>query len=234
MAKWNRQYRRQRPYRKALDAKEEPYLAILDYRNTPTEGMDTSPAQRLMNRRTKTLLPTTQTLLQPRVVYPEREKKKIIQRQKQQAKYFDRTAKDLPELEGDTVRMKPFRMGQKTWRKATVTSRLDSRSYTVETPEGDTYRRNRCHLKKSSEKPTQQMSATGGNVCEDPESSVPDHTTMESQTSIPLTSLPDKQSPSPPTGEQSAPLQLPSQLIATPRPQRAKMPPAYLKDFVTE
>ena len=233
MAKWNRQYRWQRPYRKALDAKEEPYLAILDYRNTPTEGMDTSPAQRLMNRRTKTLLPTTQTLLQPRVVYPEREKKKIIQRQKQQAKYFDRTAKDLPELEGDTVRMKPFRTGQKTLRKATVTSRLDSRSYTVETPEGDTYRRNRCHLKKSSEKPTQQMSATGGNVCEDPESSVPDHTTMEPQTSIPLTPLPDKQSPSPPTGEQSAP-QSPSQLIATPRPQRPKRPPAELKDFVTK
>ena len=147
--------------------------------------MDTSPAQRLMNHRTKTLLPTTQAQLQPRVVYPEREKKKIIQRQKQQAKYFDRTAKDLPELEGDTVRMKPFRMGQKTWRKAKVTSRLDSRSYTVETPEGDTYSRNRCHLKKSSEKPTQQMSATGGNVCEDPERSVPDHTTMEPQTSIP-------------------------------------------------
>ena len=62
--------------RKGLDAKEEPYLAILDYRNTPTEGMDTSPAQRLMNRRTKTILPTTQALLQPRVVYTQNGKRR--------------------------------------------------------------------------------------------------------------------------------------------------------------
>ncbi|KAK3703506.1 hypothetical protein QZH41_002225 [Actinostola sp. cb2023] len=58
--------------RKALDAGTEPYLAILDYRNTPTQGMESSPAQRLMNRRTKTLLPTTRALLQPRVFYPDK------------------------------------------------------------------------------------------------------------------------------------------------------------------
>ena len=31
--------------------------ALLDWRNTPSEGMDTSPAQRLMGRRSRTLLP---------------------------------------------------------------------------------------------------------------------------------------------------------------------------------
>lgn len=38
-------------------AGQDPYLAILDHRNTPTQGLDTSPAQRLLCRRTKTLLP---------------------------------------------------------------------------------------------------------------------------------------------------------------------------------
>ena len=52
------------------------------------------------------------------------------------------------------VRMKSFRMGKKTWDKAMVTTRLDERSYIVETPEGKSYRRNRGHLKKSAEKPT--------------------------------------------------------------------------------
>jgi len=70
--------------RKALDAGTEPYLAILDYRNTPTQGMESSPAQRLMNRRTKTLLPTTRALLQSRVFYPEKEVKDLDKRQKQQ------------------------------------------------------------------------------------------------------------------------------------------------------
>ena len=52
--------------RKALDAGTDPYLAILNYRNTPTQGMESSPVQRLMNRRTRTLLPTTKALLEPR------------------------------------------------------------------------------------------------------------------------------------------------------------------------
>lgn len=41
--------------RKAEESGNDPYLAILAVRNTPTEEMDTSPAQRLLGRRTKTL-----------------------------------------------------------------------------------------------------------------------------------------------------------------------------------
>ncbi|CAG2198016.1 unnamed protein product [Mytilus edulis] len=44
--------------RKGKYAQSYPFLAILDFRNTPTQGFETSPAQRLMNRRTKTLIPT--------------------------------------------------------------------------------------------------------------------------------------------------------------------------------
>ena len=45
--------------------KRSEFLALLDWRNTPTEGVGTSPAQRLMGRRCKTLLPVASTLLQP-------------------------------------------------------------------------------------------------------------------------------------------------------------------------
>ena len=47
-------------------AKTDPYFALLDFRNSPTQGVKTSPAQRLFNRRTKTLLPTTSNLLKQR------------------------------------------------------------------------------------------------------------------------------------------------------------------------
>ena len=57
--------------RKALSARTDPYISILDYRNTATQGMESSPAQHLLNRRTRTLLPTTKTLLQPRAPQSE-------------------------------------------------------------------------------------------------------------------------------------------------------------------
>ena len=51
--------------KKALHAGSDPYLALLDWRNTPTEGVGSSPAQRLFGRRTKTLMPATKVLLHP-------------------------------------------------------------------------------------------------------------------------------------------------------------------------
>ena len=41
------------------------YLALLDYKNTPSEATGTSPAQRLFGRRTCILPPIVTTLLQP-------------------------------------------------------------------------------------------------------------------------------------------------------------------------
>ena len=57
--------------------------------------------------------------------------------QRRQARYYDRSARDLPALhEGDTMRMKPFRLGDRSWKKAKVVERLDDRSYEVEDTEG--------------------------------------------------------------------------------------------------
>ncbi|XP_022792746.1 uncharacterized protein K02A2.6-like [Stylophora pistillata] len=41
---------------KAKEDKRDPLSAILAWRNTPSEGFSTSPVQRLMDRRTRTLL----------------------------------------------------------------------------------------------------------------------------------------------------------------------------------
>ena len=49
---------------KAKEDKRDPLLAILSWRNTPSEGFSTSPVQRLMGRRMHTLLPTAEKLLQ--------------------------------------------------------------------------------------------------------------------------------------------------------------------------
>lgn len=83
---------------KALEAGTDPYLAILDYRNTPTQGIGSSPAPHLMNRRTKTLLPTTNQLLQPQARKQAEERAKLIECQQKQKWYYDRTVKDLKPL----------------------------------------------------------------------------------------------------------------------------------------
>ena len=44
-----------------------PYEASLDWHNTPTIGMTTSPEQRFLNRRTRTEIPIRGTLLTPEI-----------------------------------------------------------------------------------------------------------------------------------------------------------------------
>ena len=110
-----------------------------------------------MNRRTRTLLPTTSTLLEPRTLNPANEKEKLKEVQQRQARYYNINAQDLPPppppppSEGDTVRMKPFVLGKKEWKKGVVVERLDEKSYEVETGDGMSYRRNRVHLKRTNE-----------------------------------------------------------------------------------
>lgn len=54
--------------RKASRDSTNPWKAILHWRDTPTEHMDSSPAQRLMSRQLKTSIPVTNRLLEPAVV----------------------------------------------------------------------------------------------------------------------------------------------------------------------
>lgn len=206
--------------KKSIRAGTDPYLAVLDYRNMPTQGMTTSPAQRLMSRRTKTLLPTTQSLLLPRTINLEVEKKELRQRQQAQAKYYNRSAKDLLSLsEGDVVRMKPFKLGDKSWRKAKVTARLDERSYTVEMDNRAVYHRNRQHLQKTSEPPVESTITA-------PE---PDMASTDEQATTTAASTPDQSNvPHKPHPEEVTVLE------QCWRSERVRRSPAYLKDYICD
>ena len=105
--------------KKTTKSGEDQYLALLAHRNIPNEGLHSSPVQRLMNRRTRTLLPTTNRLLQSRICNPQHERERMKNSQKKQAYYYNRNAHDLPILdEGETVRMKPFIQGSKDWEES--------------------------------------------------------------------------------------------------------------------
>ena len=189
-------------------------LALLDFRNTPSQGMDSSPVQRLMNRRTKTLLPTTSQLLVPKSSNTELDRDKLRLKQEKQAHRYNKSAKDLPVLsEGDVVRMQPFILGKKEWQKAIVTSRLDERSYNVETPNG-TYRRNRVHLRRTPEAPPCVVAP------EPPTPSVTDNNDPVVQTSVNRLSNNDIVQDSPTSTAR--------------RSGRTTSKPEWMKDFVTK
>lgn len=136
---------------KSKKDKTDPYMAMLDWRNTPGEIVKSSPVQRLYGRRTRTLLPLTTKLLEPNVVPNSQTRKEIERRKDKQQQYYDKGTKALAELmPGETVRIKPTEFG-KEWTKASVQDKVNIRSYTVKTEDGSVYRRNRHHLKKTPE-----------------------------------------------------------------------------------
>ncbi|XP_062516223.1 uncharacterized protein LOC134191617 [Corticium candelabrum] len=89
-----------------------------------------------------------------------------IQRNRmKQAQIYDKTAKDLRELQPeDMVMIEPFGYG-KQWQKATVTKQIGPRSYEVETTKGTKLIRNRKHLrqmKQNTVKNQQKLSQVTG------------------------------------------------------------------------
>ena len=48
--------------KKAKESDSEFFLSLLSWRDTPTEGMNSSPAQRMFGRRIRTQLPTAEVL----------------------------------------------------------------------------------------------------------------------------------------------------------------------------
>ena len=136
--------------KKAKESGQDVWMSFLDYRNTPTEGMDSSPVQRLMSKRTKTTLPLAQHLLEPEV-QPEITAKLILKR-KRAKKYFDRGSKELPELRiGQPIRMTSLpKDASKKWKSGRCMGKVAPRSYLVNI-DGTTYRRNRRFLRSTND-----------------------------------------------------------------------------------
>ncbi|XP_014677177.1 PREDICTED: uncharacterized protein K02A2.6-like [Priapulus caudatus] len=134
--------------KKAQEDGKDPYLGLLEYRNTPLDGIG-SPAQMLMGRRLRSTIPMTSAQLQPGTINPTKVQAQLRKKQQVQKAYFDKGSKSLSALEtGDTVRIQ---QGDR-WHPATVVEKTKyPRSYVVETPDGGTYRRNRRHLMSTNE-----------------------------------------------------------------------------------
>ena len=125
--------------KKATHDGKDIHLALLECRNTTWSDTIGSPAQRLMGRRTKTLVPTTDALLQPKTIDPTLVQKELTQHRQKQKEYFDQHTKSLTQLKNGNSILVSAKDGK--WKLAKVTSRNENspRSYNIITPKGQYY-----------------------------------------------------------------------------------------------
>ncbi|XP_059061528.1 uncharacterized protein K02A2.6-like [Achroia grisella] len=129
---------------KSMKSGTDFYLGLLNFRATPRDGID-APSQLLMGRRLNTRLPSHICKL-----YPFRDNtnqyKTIISKQNNNKQYYDKHARDLPELRpGESVIMIDGYGNDR--KRARVDARSSQpRSYFVSDDSGRRYRRNRRHL----------------------------------------------------------------------------------------
>ena len=121
--------------KKSRKGKTDSYLALLEYRNTPSQGMGSSPVVRLMNRWTRIQVPTLPRLLKPVVDHSVHNK--LLTNKERQAVNYNKGAKDLAELKsGETVRLIAPRGLTSGEVKARVDKSVGTRSYELVTEDG--------------------------------------------------------------------------------------------------
>ena len=103
---------------KARHTGTDPWLAALIWHNPPSQGIDSSPVQRLMGRHTNAvILPISSSLLEPTIV--EDVKQKMQKLREQQKTYYDRGAEALKPLQnGCTVYVQPT--DGRMWKRGAV------------------------------------------------------------------------------------------------------------------
>lgn len=135
--------------KKCVLDKKDPYLAMLEYRNTPISNGLPSPSQILNSRRLRGIIPVTDKVLKKQVV-SNKSIKRIFEKQKEKEKdRYDRNARDLQELKiNDVVRVK-VDLENKDWRKGIIVNKASRpRCYIVKLDSGRILERNRKFLIK--------------------------------------------------------------------------------------
>jgi hypothetical protein len=153
--------------KKAVQAKEDVNLALLRWRTTPIDNIIQSPADLLFQRKIKDTLPgkCVNTI-------PNREEvnNQLQNRQMEQKAQHDTKARSLPPLyTGQEVTHRDPSTGK--WKPAVVrNSANEPRSYVIQTPGGQSLRRNREHLRESprNETPAQPIQRPGNSQHEKP------------------------------------------------------------------
>ena len=129
----------------------DPYLALLEWRNTPTIGLDSSPSQRLLARRTTGAVPVSVGKLA--VNMPPGNWEKNLHRQAQIQRHHSGYGFTFTPLrKGEPVLVQDLRARKTQWMRGRCEGQLSKSSYTAEV-DGQLLHRNRQFLKPSLNSP---------------------------------------------------------------------------------
>ena len=142
-----------------LRKSNDPFLGILEYRNSPLKDLGKTPNELMFNGRVmRTNLPVSTNLLKEGNDNSENLKAKFESAVVQQSKYYNKSAKDLPELNiGDSIRYRK-KANERVWDKAELIENLGNRNYRIRNSRGNELIRNRFHLIKTGEIPMKSPS----------------------------------------------------------------------------
>lgn len=127
---------------KAVQDQNDVHLVLMEYRNAPMDGMP-SPAEILMGRRIRTIVPTLPSQLNPH--YDCKQVKERLEYRQQRQHKYDHSSKSLTPLQLNQQVL--FRHQNKWWRGEITTVGPQPRSYIITAENGRQYRRNRFHIK---------------------------------------------------------------------------------------
>ncbi|UYV70092.1 K02A2.6-like [Cordylochernes scorpioides] len=124
----------------ARQADEDPFLALLNFRSTKIDGVE-SPAALLFGRDIRTKLPYSNRYLKPRKIIIGKVQNKWREKQIVQKGYYDRGSKEQCKMQKDYFVY--LNTGRNGWIPTTIKDVADTpRSYFVESPHGEVIRRN--------------------------------------------------------------------------------------------
>ena len=130
--------------KKCFKDQSDPYIALLNYRNSPRNEVLQSPNQRLMSRLTRTTLPVSPELLKPKII-PDVHENITKMRQNYKSNYDNSATPSKPFHAGDRVRIQ---RNHRDWITGVVEElpKHGPRSLVIRTDDGKLLRRNTIHI----------------------------------------------------------------------------------------
>ena len=222
--------------KKSKRGNKDLQMSLFEWRNTP-DSNGLSPVQKLMSRRSRTTIPTTEALLKLEVIDGVYEN---IKRKRQQAKAaYDKHAKPLPELHvGEPVRLQPINP-KAPWEQGSCVAKVGPRSYLIETDSGNLYRRNRKFIRQDPSQEQASSDSSGMNLpgqlspnAESPTKSSPDAKADSPLKQPPTMRQTHESHQSKSTAVEEIVTSQPLQTVVT-RSGRTSVRPSRFDDFVT-
>ncbi|UYV65559.1 K02A2.6-like, partial [Cordylochernes scorpioides] len=129
----------------------DPYLALLNLRNTPHNNLP-SPAQILMSRKLRSIIPSKTSQFVPSMINNEAIQKQLVNNQVKMKNFYDRHTRPADQL---SIKDRVWFRKDKRWIPGQLKNQANEpRSFYVKDQEGNEYRRNSIHIREDKRSDT--------------------------------------------------------------------------------